>query len=65
MLLVGPGNHLLIVQGWVKFSTGEIWRSTFTVIPVSIPDKASKISTILVTKVSRDPAEGKTQSSNN
>jgi hypothetical protein len=52
-VLVYPGDYLLICRSTVAFSSGEIWQSSNTVIPITIPQKSSMITGVLITKVSR------------
>jgi hypothetical protein len=52
--LAYPGEYLLLCKSKVAFSSGEIWRSSNTVIPITIPSKASLITGVLITKVKRD-----------
>ncbi len=52
-LLVYPGDHLLVCKSTVAFSSGEVWNSSNTIIPIAVPQKASMISGTLITKVSR------------
>ena len=48
-----PGEHLLICRSTVTFPSEEIWRSNYTVIPLTIPSEASLITTGLSTSVHR------------
>lgn len=48
-----PGEHLLLARSTVVFASGEIWRSHYTPLPITIPDKASLIRIELRTSVSR------------
>lgn len=52
-LLAYPGDHFLVCQSTVAFSSGEIWISSNTIIPMTVPQKASIIRGTLITKVSR------------
>lgn len=48
-----PGEHILVCRSTVTFPSGEIWRSNFTVIPLTIPGTPSLISTEMRTSVTR------------
>lgn len=52
-VLAYPGDYLLICKSTVAFSSGTIWQSSNTVIPITIPQVASMITGVLITKVSR------------
>jgi hypothetical protein len=48
-----PGEHLLLVRSTVTFPSGEVWKSHFMPIPLSIPEKASEIAMKFRTSVKR------------
>ena len=52
-LLAAPGEYLLICQSAVTFPSGELWKSPFTAMPLSIPENASFIGGELRTSVNR------------
>lgn len=52
-LYAQPGEHLLLCRSTVTFPTGEIWRSNYTPIQITIPDTTSIITTELRTSVYR------------
>lgn len=53
-VLAYPGDYLILCKSKVSFSSSEIWRSSNSVIPITIPQKASLITGVLITKVSRE-----------
>ena len=53
-VLAYPGDYLLLCRSSVAFSSGEIWRSSNTIIPITIPQKSALITGVLITKVSRE-----------
>jgi hypothetical protein len=52
-VLAYPGRYLLLCRSTVAFSSGEIWRSSITIMPITIPKEASLITGVLITKVAR------------
>jgi hypothetical protein len=48
-----PGEHLLVCRSTVTFPSEEIWRSNYTIIPLTIPSEASLITIELRTSVHR------------
>ncbi|MDO5577218.1 MAG: hypothetical protein Q4F84_09070 [Fibrobacter sp.] len=52
-IVATPGEYLLICRTTVTFATGEIWRSTFEIIPLTVPEEVSLISGDLKTDVYR------------
>lgn len=48
-----PGKHLLLCRSTVTFPSGEIWQSDVTPLTISIPPKASLVTTTLRTHVTR------------
>ncbi|MBN2035519.1 MAG: hypothetical protein JW768_02135 [Chitinispirillaceae bacterium] len=55
--LARPGSHLLVCKSKILYPGGKIWRSTPTLIPLSIPDTVSFITARLETHVERKPGE--------
>lgn len=51
--MAAPGDYLLVCRSSVTFSSGELWRSKFTVIPLQIPSQASIITGELRTSIDR------------
>ncbi len=52
-VLVYPGDYLILCKSNVAFSSGEIWKSSNTVIPITIPQTPSIVTGILITKIQR------------
>ncbi len=53
-LYAHPGEHLLVCRSIVTFSSEKkIWRSDFTVIPLTVPEKSSLLVFNLKTRVFR------------
>jgi hypothetical protein len=48
-----PGEHTLLCRSTVTFPSGEIWRSPFTPITITIPSEPSLVTTELRTSVHR------------
>lgn len=48
-----PGEHLILCRSTVTFPSGEIWRSPFTPITITIPSEPSLVTTELRTSVHR------------
>jgi len=48
-----PGEYLLITRSTVTFSGGEIWRSDYIALPISIPVKTSMVTSELKTRLPR------------
>ncbi|NLE00817.1 MAG: hypothetical protein GX640_13190 [Fibrobacter sp.] len=52
--LASPGEYLLLCKGMVKFPSGGIWRSNYTLFTLNIPEKTSVLSAGVYTKVARE-----------
>lgn len=48
-----PGEYLLICRSSVTFPNGEIWRSPFAALPITVPQASSEVATELRTNVIR------------
>src|SRR5690554_850489 len=48
-----PGEYLLICRSTVTFPSGEIWKSPFEIVPLTVPENASLITGDLRTRVYR------------
>jgi hypothetical protein len=53
-ILAPPGKHLLICTSTITYPGGKFWRSTPTIIPITLPDTTSLYSAQLETHVVRD-----------
>jgi hypothetical protein len=53
-VLAYPGKYLLVCKSSVNFSSGEIWQSPNTIVPLTIPEKSSIVRGTLITKVARE-----------
>jgi hypothetical protein len=57
-ILATPGTHLLVCRSMILYPGGKIWRSTPTIIPITIPPSACLYTTQIETKVVRNPEAG-------
>lgn len=48
-----PGEYLFVCRSTVTFPSGEIWKSPFEIIPLTVPENASLITGDLRTRVYR------------
>jgi hypothetical protein len=53
-ILAPPGNHILVCKSSYQPGPGMIWRSTPTVIPITVPESPSLFSFTLQTRVVRE-----------
>jgi hypothetical protein len=52
---VRPGTHLLFVKSAKQFLSGEIWESSRSVLPITVPDTSVVLSFTMRTRVRRGP----------
>ena len=60
-ILATPGAHLLVCTSVILYPGGKIWRSTPTIIPITIPAHASLYTAQIETQVVRNPEAGPVQ----
>lgn len=52
-LFILPGEHFLLCQSSVAFSTTKVWKSEYTPLKITVPEEPSLITANLITQISR------------
>lgn len=53
-VLASSGEYLLVCRSTVQFSANQVWRSSYAVIPITVPKEAVMITGMMISKIARE-----------